>query len=243
MTAQPAVFMPDTSFASLIGLGFLLGVRHALDADHVAAVSTLIAERPAWHSSGWIGFWWGCGHTLTLLAVGLVVLQLKVTISPALAAALELAVGVMLVLLGGSLAATVIRDRWHLHVHQHDGARHAHLHRHGAQEGHGHEHWFGPRTRPVMVGMVHGLAGSAALMLLVLAAVRSPWEGVAYILVFGAGSIAGMIGIGLLISFPLAWSQAMGRRVQFAVQGLASLASIVLGLTMIVRIALGLGAS
>jgi sulfite exporter TauE/SafE len=234
--------MPDTSFVSVIGLGFLLGVRHALDADHVAAVSTLIAERPAWRSSGWIGFWWGCGHTLTLLAVGLIVLQLKIVISPALAAGLEFAVGIMLVLLGASLAATVIRDRWHLHVHQHDGASHAHLHRHGAQESHGHEHWFGPTTRPVMVGMVHGLAGSAALMLLVLAAVQSPWEGLVYILVFGAGSIAGMIGVGLLISFPLTLSQAMGRRVQLAVQGLASLASIALGVSMMVRVALGFGA-
>lgn len=231
--------MPETSFLTIVSLGFLLGVRHALDADHVAAVSTLIAEQPAWRRSGWIGFWWGCGHTLTLLAVGLTVLQFKLSISPRVADALECGVGVMLVLLGTSLAVTLARDRWHLHLHQHDGTSHAHLHRHRQEEGHGHGHWLRPTARPILVGMVHGLAGSAALLLLVVAAVRSPWEGLVYILVFGAGSIAGMIGVGLLISVPLTISHELGRRVQVGVQGLACLGSIALGLVMIARIAFG----
>jgi sulfite exporter TauE/SafE len=145
----------------------------------------------------------------------------------------------MLIFLGGSLAATLVRERWHVHVHQHDGSAHVHLHSHQLQRDHGHEHWLPWSLRPVLVGMVHGLAGSAALMVLVLAAVRSVWEGVVYILVFGVGSIAGMVVLGVLISVPLVLSASWGHRVQMTVQSLASLGSIGLGLTMVARIALG----
>ncbi len=231
--------MPDTSFLSILGLGFLLGAKHALDADHVAAVSTLLADRPAWRTSGFIGFCWGFGHTATLLLVGLLVIAFKVTISEPVAQGLEVGVGLMLIFLGGSLAATLVRERWHMHVHQHDGAAHVHLHSHQRQRDHGHEHWLPRSLRPVLVGMVHGLAGSAALMLLVLAAVRSVWEGLVYILVFGVGSIAGMVVLGMLISVPLVLSVSWGHRVQMTVQGLASMGSIGLGLTMVARIALG----
>jgi len=231
--------MPDTSLWTILGLGFVLGAKHALDADHVAAVSALLADRPTWRRSGFVGFCWGFGHTATLLSVGLLVIVCKVSISDPVAQGLELGVGVMLVLLGGSLAATLLRERWHLHVHQHDGSAHLHLHSHRVQRDHSHEHWLPLSLRPVMVGMIHGLAGSAALMLLVLAAVRSVWEGVAYILVFGVGSIAGMVLLGMLISVPLVLSASWGPRVRLAVQGLASLGSIGLGLTIVARITLG----
>nr|MBI3612416.1 sulfite exporter TauE/SafE family protein [Nitrospirota bacterium] len=230
--------MHDASFLSILGLGFLLGAKHALDADHVAAVSTLLADRPAWRTSGFIGFCWGFGHTTTLLLVGFLVIAFKVTISEPVAQGFEVGVGLMLIFLGGSLAATLVRERWHWHVHRHDGAAHVHLHSHHLQRDHGHDHWLPSALRPVLVGMAHGLAGSAALMLLVLAAVRSVWEGVVYILIFGIGSIAGMVVLGMLISVPLVLSAAWGHRVQMAVQGLASLGSIGLGLTMVARIAL-----
>lgn len=225
----------------MLGLGLLLGARHALDADHIAAVSTLLTDHPSWRRSGSVGFWWGMGHTATLLLVGLVVIWFKVSIPEGLATTLEFGVGIMLVLLGGSLALTLVRERWHVHLHRHDGEPHVHLHSHRLDQGHRHGHWFRPSLRPVLVGMVHGLAGSAALMLLVLAAVRSAWEGMAYILVFGVGSIAGMVCIGMLISLPLAVSASLGRRVHTAVQSLACLGSIGLGVAMMIRIALNVG--
>lgn len=215
-----------------------MGARHALDADHLAAVSTLVADRRDWRASGWIGFWWGCGHTAMLLAVGLAVLLLNLTIPAALAQGFEFLVGAMLVALGGSLCAALIREGWHLHRHDHDGVAHVHWHSHrrGAAHQHSHE---APPARPLVVGMVHGLAGSAALMLLVVASIHSVWEGLAYIVVFGLGSIAGMVGVGLLIGYPLAATGASGPAARLVVRGLASLGSIGLGLTLMAKIAFG----
>lgn len=227
--------MPDLQFMTMLGLGFLLGMRHALDADHVAAVSTMLAQRPDLRRSGFIGLCWGCGHTAVLLVVGLAVLTLKITISDAVAQAFESVVGVMLVALGLALVVTLYREQWHLHAHEHDGARHAHLHSHRLSEDHAHRHAWRDSLPPLLVGMVHGLAGSAALMLVVLSAVHTFWEGIAYILLFGIGSILGMVVLGILISLPFLVSVSVGRYAQVAVRGLASVGSIGFGLAILLR--------
>jgi High-affinity nickel-transport protein len=234
--------MPDIQFFTVLGLGFVLGARHALDADHIAAVSTILSQRPSLQASGLVGFSWGFGHTVVLLLVGLAVILMKISIPARLAMACELVVGMMLVGLGSSLAWTLYRERWHVHAHRHDGGTHLHLHSHRVHTGHGHEHWLRVSLRPFLVGMVHGLAGSAALMFMVLSTVRTVWEAIAYILVFGIGSIVGMMLLGVLISLPLVLSASLGQRAQLAVQGLASLGSVGLGFVMIIRIALGEGA-
>jgi len=231
--------MPDPGPLSVLGLGFVLGLRHALDADHLAAVSTILSARPDLRRSGLIGCSWGVGHTAMLLAVGLAVLALRVTIPEGLARAFEFGVGLMLVVLGLSLARRVARERWHWHLHRHDEATHAHLHRHRLEAEHRHEHWLALSTRPFLVGMVHGLAGSAALMLLVLSLARSLWEGLAYILLFGIGSILGMGLVGGLISLPLVLSARTGPRVLAVAQSLACLGSIGLGIVTMVRTGLG----
>jgi ABC-type nickel/cobalt efflux system permease component RcnA len=227
--------MPDLHFMTILGLGFLLGVRHALDADHVVAVSSMLAQRPDLRRSGFIGLCWGCGHTAILLIVGSVVLALKVTIPETVAHALESVVGMMLVALGLALAVTLYREQWHLHAHEHDGARHVHLHSHCLGEDHAHRHAWRDSLPPLLVGMVHGLAGSAALMLVVLSAVHTLWEGVAYILLFGIGSILGMVVLGMLISLPLFFSVSLGRYAPVAVRGLASVGSIGFGIAMLFR--------
>lgn len=232
-------FMPETSFLTLLSLGFVLGLRHALDADHIAAVSTVLARYPTVRASGSIGFFWGLGHTLVLLLVGGAVLALNVTIPAALARLFEFGVGLMLVGLGASLALRLARERWHLHAHEHDGERHLHFHSHQVNEDHVHPHWLRRSMQPLLIGMAHGLAGSAALMLLVLSTVTTVGQGIAYILVFGAGSVLGMMALGLVISLPVVYSLSCGRRAFLAVQGLASLGSIGLGLTIIVHIAMG----
>lgn len=233
--------MPDLQYMTILGIGFLLGARHALDADHLAAVSTILSGRPSLRTSGFVGFCWGLGHTAVLLVVGLAVIVLKVTIPEPVAQALEFGVGLMLVLLGGSLAMTLLREQWHLHVHRHGEETHLHFHSHRLQADHEHVHWLQLSLRPFVVGTVHGLAGSAALMLMVLSAVHTAWEGVAYILFFGIGSILGMVLLGVMISLPLVFSASCGRRTLAAVQGLASLGSIGLGLVMMARIGLGDG--
>ena len=226
--------MLDFEFLTILGFGFLLGARHALDADHLAAVSTILSKRPCLQTSGFIGLCWGFGHTLMLLLVGVVVIFLKVTIPESVARTLEFGIGIMLVVLGGSLAWSIYQERWHLHTHEHDGERHLHLHSHQNDEHHRHHHWMYLSVRPLLIGMAHGLAGSAALMLMVLSTVQTMWQGIAYILVFGIGSIIGMVFLGFLISAPLVLSGTFGRRVQHVVQGLASLGSVGLGITMMI---------
>jgi len=226
---------------TILGLGFLLGARHALDADHVAAVSTILSERPSLRASGVIGVCWGFGHTTVLLLVGMAVILLKVSIPESMGLAVELGVGLMLVGLGLSLAVTLVRERWHLHAHAHGGETHVHLHEHARGADHLHHHWVRFSLKPFAVGMVHGLAGSAALMLMVVSTVRTAGEGLAYILVFGLGSIVGMMLLGVALSVPLVLSAAWGRRAQEAVQALASLSSIGLGVSMLVRHGLAIG--
>ena len=231
--------MFDTEFLTILGLGLVLGLRHALDSDHLAAVSTILAQRPSFRASGMIGFSWGLGHTAVLLVVGAVVLVLRVPIPEPFALAAEFGVGAMLVFLGGMLAVRLVRERWHVHMHDHDAERHMHLHSHAMVEDHGHGHWWHDSVRPFCIGMAHGLAGSAAMLLIVLSSARSVSEGLIYIVVFGLGSILGMVLVGMVVSLPVMWSLNIGRPVFLAVQGLASVGSVAIGLMMMFQIAFG----
>ena len=231
--------MLDTEFLTIVGLGFVLGLRHALDTDHLAAVSTVLAQRPSFRASGMIGFSWGLGHTAILLLVGAVVLVFRVPVPEPIALAAEFGVGAMLVFLGCMLGLRLVRERWHVHRHEHDGTQHLHLHSHALADDHGHGHWWHDSVRPFCIGMAHGLAGSAALLLIGLSSARSVSEGLIYIAVFGAGSILGMMAVGLAVSLPVLWSLNLGRPVFLAVQGLASLGSVAVGLTIMLQIAFG----
>ena len=228
--------MPDTQLMSLLGVGFLLGLRHALDTDHLAAVSTVLAERPSLLASGAVGLCWGVGHTVTLLLVGSIVLICGIRIPDEFEFIAESGVGVLLIVLGGMLAFKLYRERWHMHSHRHDGESHVHLHSHQRQNDHRHRHWMFESIRPFCIGMAHGLAGSAALMLMILATTTGVAEGLLSILIFGLGSIIGMMVIGITISIPVIWSCSTSRRLFDGVQGFASLASVVVGVWMLVRL-------
>lgn len=228
--------MPVTEFYSLLGIGFLLGVRHALDADHLAAVSTVLAERPSLLASGAVGLWWGIGHTLTLMIVGAIVLAWGVRIPEQFEVMAESAVGILLVMLGGTLALRLYRERWHAHDHQHDGERHAHFHSHRRHDDHRHRHWMADSIRPLCIGMAHGLAGSAALMLVVLSTTAELGRGLLSIGVFGIGSIVGMIVIGATLSLPLVCSLTLSRRLFVGLQGCASVSSVCVGLWMLAKL-------
>ena len=233
--------MFDPHSLTILGLGFVLGLRHALDADHLAALSTVLAERPTVQASTAIGLFWGLGHTLMLLCVGGLLLALNLTIPEWLAGAFEFLVGVMLVGLGLSLGRRIYREQWHLHAHDHEGRPHVHWHSHQLKRDHVHSHWYQGSLRPLVIGMAHGLAGSAALVLVVLSTVTGMAQGIGYIVIFGVGSILGMIGVGALLSLPVIYSVSVGPRAYWMVQSLACLASIGLGLSMMVRIGLGDG--
>ena len=230
--------MSDPSYAALWGFGFLLGLRHALDADHLAAVSTVLAERPSLRASSAVGLWWGIGHTVTLLAVGAIVLAWGIRIPEGFELIAESGVGLLLVALGGSLAFRLYRDRWHVHSHSHDDGPHVHLHNHRWEADHRHQHWMAGLIRPLCIGMAHGLAGSAALMLVVLSVTRELTAGLLSITVFGVGSIVGMMAIGLTISLPLVCSFSINHRLFVGLQGLAGAASVCVGLWMLARLAL-----
>ena len=213
--------MFDPHTLTILGLGFVLGLRHALDADHLAALSTVLAERPTVQASATIGFFWGLGHTLMLLCVGIALLAFNLTIPETLASLFEFAVGVMLVGLGLLLARRMYREQWHLHAHDHEGHPHVHLHSHHLQPDHAHGHWYQGALRPLLIGMVHGLAGSAALMLIVLSTVTGIGQGIGYIVIFGIGSISAWSVSGpcsvCRSSTPSQWDQ----RAYWMVQGVA----------------------
>jgi high-affinity nickel permease len=231
--------MADSHILSLLSLGFLLGLKHALDADHVAAILTIATENRTFWRSSLIGFCWGVGHTVILLVVGTAVLLFKFTIPSAWAKLFEVAVGVMLVGLGLSVAFALWRERVHLHAHWHEhGEQHRHLHSHSRGAHHDHLHRFRLEYKSLAVGMVHGLAGSAALLLLVLAAVPSLSVGLVYILVFGAGSILGMVFLATAMSIPFAMSAERTARVHQTLRAAAALFSIVLGSTILFELLL-----
>ena len=228
----------DTSVTAALGLGFLLGVRHALDADHVAAVTAMVSRQHGLARSCLLGTFWGAGHTSALLVAGALVLGLKLTISPDVERGLEQAVAAVLVLLGGHVALTALAAftiHGHAHVHA-DGVAHHHRHVHvaGAPE-HDHPGLLRIGGRPFLIGMVHGLAGSAGLMLLVLGAMPTVAGGLLYVLVFGVGSTAGMLLLSGLISVPFAMLAVRSVRAQAMLQVLAGLASLVLGVVLALR--------
>jgi ABC-type nickel/cobalt efflux system permease component RcnA len=190
-------------------MGFLLGLRHALDADHVAAVATLASRTRSARETVRVGMAWGVGHALTLLTVCLFVLALGVGFSDSLATGLEFLVGIMLVLLGADVIRRVIRDRVHAHGHSHDRrGKHLHVHSHAddrnhAAASHDHAHASGLTGRAMAVGLMHGLAGSAALLVVSIVNTADFTIGLIYVALFGIGSMLGMAALSVTIALPL----------------------------------------
>ena len=197
-----------------MALGLLLGLRHATDADHVVAVTAIVARERTLAGAARIGALWGLGHSATLLAVGGTLVLSRLTVPPRLGLALELAVALMLVLLGARNLRRGARDDA-AHDAAHDDAHHARDDR-----------------RALVVGCVHGLAGSAAVALLVLATVRDPLRALAYLALFGLGTVAGMVAVTALFAAP---ARAAGARIAHFHRGIrvaAGAASLALGLSL-----------
>jgi high-affinity nickel-transport protein len=256
------------NLASLLLLGFFLGMRHATDADHVIAIATIVSRQRSLRGSALIGAAWGVGHTLTILLVGSAIILFGIVIPARVGLAMELAVGVMLVLLGvltltgfGSALAAAPRPGGighghdlglcgHDHAHAHGDYVHSHAHGHlGRDHGHPEDHtplvWIDRRLgglplyqwlRPLVIGIVHGLAGSAAIALLVLTAVREPAWAVAYLVLFGVGTIAGMMLITFALSAPFAFSWSRLPRFNWQLRVASGLLSFGFGLFLVYQI-------
>lgn len=251
-----------TSPLAIVALGFFIGMRHATDADHVIAVMTIVSRQRSLKPAAWVGALWGVGHTVTIVAVGAAIILFNVAIPVHLGLLAELAVGVMLVGLGISNVVGTARrssprsDPAHpaafVHSHAHGHGDYVHTHPHGhTPDVHPHDptdtplaradrafHRLAPYRlmRPLIVGVVHGLAGLAAVVLLVLAAIRDPFWAMVYLFVFGLGTVAGMVVLTTLAAAPLAYSnrQFVGanRRLQLA----TGVLSLGFGLVMAYRI-------
>ena len=225
---------------SIFALGFVMGVRHAFEADHLAAMATLATRSQGTRAGLVQGAVWGLGHTITLLLVGGTCLVVGAAVPEAWATRLELVVGFMLLALGVDTLWRMRRARVHAHVHEHgDGHAHWHVHRHPAAAHedpaeHAHDH---PRRtfpgRALAVGLIHGLAGSAALFLLTLQTVGSFWPGLAYIALFGLGSILGMAGLSAVIAVPMRAAARRVARVQGTLEAVVGLATIAIGMRVI----------
>jgi high-affinity nickel-transport protein len=247
---------------TVVSIGFLLGMRHATDPDHVIAVTTIVSRQRSIRQAGLIGVLWGLGHTITILFVGAAIILFNLVIPPQIGLVMELVVGLMLILLGVLNLTGVtqwITNRF-MPAHSHGGVIHSHPHQHG-EDIHTHIHGHKPEVhlhleqkpqnqfqkalariglyqllRPLAVGVVHGLAGSAAVALLVLTTIRDPGWAIAYLLVFGVGTIAGMMVITMVIGAPFAYT---GRKFTNVNRGLgvaSGLVSVAFGLSVTFQI-------
>ena len=225
----------------ILGLGFLLGMQHALEADHIAAVSSIAARRSEVGDIVEHGLTWGLGHTLTLLVFAGAAVLLGHAIPEGLARPLETAVGVMLVGLGAHLLWRLWRERLHFHRHSHDGVVHFHAHSHAgetvphARAAHVHilrSHGF--RWRTLLVGLMHGMAGSAALLVLTVTQASSATAGLGYIALFGIGSMIGMGLLSTVIAVPIAVSARWLTWTNRSLQGVVGLVTIAIGLNTII---------
>lgn len=193
--------MPFDTLAPIL-LGVLLGLRHATDADHVVAVTTIVArEKSLWRAAR-VGAAWGIGHTLTLLLLGGTIIAFRLVISPRIGLGLEFGVALMLIALGFNN----IQRR--------------------------HEERLPKLSRPLLVGLVHGLAGSAAVALLVLATIRTPLAALAYLLMFGLGTVLGMMVVTAMLAVPAIYAGERVKQMRVGVRVAAGALSIVFGLLL-----------
>ena len=230
------------SIVAVLAVGGLLGLRHAFEPDHLAAVTTL-ATRPGqrlWPAAR-LGLVWGVGHTATVGLVVLVVIALGIQIPPRFWPAAELAVAGLLILLGGVVIWRYARGRWHMHVHSHQQSAdsHLHLHSHSEDAGHAHQHGRVDARRSLGFGVAHGLAGSGAIAALLVAAVPDTTSRFLYFAAFGGGTIIGMLLVSTVLAAVVRVAANRGARWATGLHVGAALGSVVAGVALAVQVLWG----
>lgn len=231
----------------IMALGFVIGLGHAIEADHLAALSTMAAREHRRDRIVRHGVSWGIGHATMLFVVAGLAIWFQKEIDQQIAGALEAIVGLMLVVLGGHVLWRLVRDRVHLHRHRHeDGTEHLHAHSHRHDRGdhdpsdHRHAHPNPLSMGALAIGLVHGMAGSAALVVLAASTLIAPGLGLLYIALFGLGSIFGMALLSAVIAVPLAWTAKGLTVVHRVVQSSVGLVAIGVGSLTLIEHAPGL---
>lgn len=225
------------SLAAVGGIGLLLGFRHAFEPDHLAAVSTLATRSPRLSFAARLGAAWALGHTASVGVVVGAIIAFNLRLPESLWPAADLLVAILLVGLGGSVFMRYARGRWHLHVHSHGGGAggdtpHLHLHSHQHDMTHEHRHALGDARRSLGFGLLHGLAGSAAVLLLLVAAAESRALQLAYFLAFGFGTLVGMMAVTLALATAVRLASQRGERWATVLHLTAATASIGVGLML-----------
>lgn len=208
--------MQPVSPLSLLILGFLLGLKHATDADHIVAVTAIVSKQKTLRHAALVGVSWGIGHTLMIVVVGIAIILFHVVIPPRTQLTFEFIVAIMLVVLGclnvmGVMPIILSRLSGSQQSHEHTSAAHhthhdafpAHLWHHRTLSEFVKEHGLFQLIRPLVVGLVHGLAGSAAVALLVLGSITNERTAILYLGIFGFGTIIGMMMLTTLIGLPI----------------------------------------
>jgi cytochrome c biogenesis protein CcdA len=230
--------MSSVGALTVLALGIMLGFKHATEVDHVVAVSSIVSQQHKIWRSAFIGLLWGVGHTTSLFIIGMLMLVFELTIPSSVSGWFELLVAGMIVVLGalGFVGAIRKRRQVHFHRHNHRGQSHSHVHFHQGSIGHSSGQGFHSHEvnhiglKPLIVGSIHGLAGSAALTLLILPEIESVLLGLAYLLTFGLGSVAGMLLMSVVMGLPFALASSKLRSTNYAVQFVAGGASVIFGL-------------
>ena len=225
---------------SILLLGVLIGMQHAMEADHVAAVASIAADQDLFRRAVAHGAVWGFGHTLTLMAVTGTAINIDASLDAALTEWFEGAVGVMLIGLGLQVFYRLWHERVHFHIHRHDdGVAHIHAHSHKGEPSqhnasvHDPDH---PRSLPVrtlLIGVMHGLAGSGTLLILTASTVSEPITGLAYVMLFGLGSVSGMAALSAVIAIPLCYTARTLTWANHALQGAVGAVTVVLGAVIV----------
>jgi len=220
-------------------LGFTLGLKHATEVDHIVAISTIVSQHKSVLRSTIVGALWGAGHTASLLLVGVIALVLRVAIPQRVSGWLEFGVALMIIGLGVSALWRALRKgtQIHVHEHRHNGLTHKHIHFHEQEKKHEtfssspHSHAISRvGIKPLLIGTMHGLAGSGALTLLVLTQIGSSWIGFLYLAIFGIGSIAGMVLMSGLLGLPFVMTSKNLTRLHQQLQTVAAALSICFGI-------------
>jgi ABC-type nickel/cobalt efflux system permease component RcnA len=243
--------MVDAPSIVIVATAFALGLAHSFDPDHIVAVSTLLCNATSLRRSIWSAVAWGGGHSIVLLIVGVLLLVLRVEIPAGIAAAFEFAAGIMLIVIGAWVVRPFLSHILHRHkqkenkeenanAHLNNGDAHTNSHSHGHNHSHSHDDGRFHLSNSALTGVLQGLGGSAAIMLVMVATVNSLALGLVFIVVFGVGVILGMVSIACLISSLLKYTATHLESVHEKIKSVTGTISIVFGAYIVVQILLQL---